>query len=127
MLRAGRTVRKEISTWCSLRTHHSRRKQALATMVSRYSETAIVMSATDESTVLEDVLCVKRAQLSLGLKVKGQSRGRQCKDGERRNWRKRSTLEDTMVWPRRWEGGRKGQTVTLLLTLNRIVKPLEQR
>lgn len=96
-------------------------------MVSRYSETTIVMSATDESTALEDALCVKRAQLGLGLKVKGQSGGRQCKDGERRNWRKRSTLEDTIVWPRLWEGGRKGQTVTLLLTLNRIVKPLEQR
>lgn len=44
-------------------------------MVSRYSEATIVMSATGENTVLEDELCVKRAQLSLGLKVKDQSWG----------------------------------------------------
>lgn len=49
-----------------------------------------VMSATGENTVLEDELCVKRAQLSLGRKVKDQSGGRQCKDGERRNWQKHS-------------------------------------
>lgn len=64
-------------------------------MVSRYSEATIVMSATGENTVLEDELCVKRAQLSLGRKVKDQSGGRQCKDGERRNWQKHSPLEDT--------------------------------
>lgn len=47
----------------------------MATMVSRYSEATIVMSATGENTVLEDELCVKRAQLSLGRKVKDQSGG----------------------------------------------------
>lgn len=61
VLRAGSTVRKEISVLLLTESLPFKKKQALVTMASRYSETTAVMSASDESTVLEDVLCVKGA------------------------------------------------------------------